>query len=105
MLGKGMVPTRQHKIVFAFIVSAAFLFLNIAWPTQLGLMTICGTALVVLPVGLVSVPFSRLVYTLDAALGRVKPVQRFWDFALFVAFLPPMVAGPIERAPSAAATS
>ncbi len=77
-----------------------------AWaPTQLGLMTIAGTAVVVPPVGVSLFTFQSLSYTLDAAQGRVEPVQRFWDFALFVAFLPPMVADPIERAPSAAATS
>lgn len=53
---------------------------------------------VVLPVGISFYTFQSLSYTLDAAQGRVKPVHRFWDFALFVAFFPPMVAGPIERA-------
>jgi D-alanyl-lipoteichoic acid acyltransferase DltB (MBOAT superfamily) len=53
---------------------------------------------VVLPVGISFYTFQSLSYTLDAARGRVKPVRRFWDFALFVAFFPPMVAGPIERA-------
>lgn len=53
---------------------------------------------VILPVGISFYTFQSLSYTLDAAHGRVKPVHRFWDFALFVAFFPPMVAGPIERA-------
>ena len=53
---------------------------------------------VVLPVGISFYTFQSLSYTLDAARGRVQAVHRFWDFALFVAFFPPMVAGPIERA-------
>lgn len=53
---------------------------------------------VVLPVGISFYTFQSLSYTIDCARGRVKPVERFWDFALFVAFFPPMVAGPIERA-------
>ena len=53
---------------------------------------------VILPVGISFYTFQSLSYTLDAARGRVKAIHRFWDFALFVAFFPPMVAGPIERA-------
>lgn len=53
---------------------------------------------VVLPVGISFYTFQSLSYTIDCARGRIEPVKRFWDFALFVAFFPPMVAGPIERA-------
>jgi len=53
---------------------------------------------VVLPVGISFYTFQSLSYTIDSGRGLVKPVERFWNFALFVAFFPPMVAGPIERA-------
>ncbi len=52
---------------------------------------------VALPVGISFYTFQSLSYTLDVSRGLLKPAQRFWDFALFVAFFPPMVAGPIER--------
>jgi alginate O-acetyltransferase complex protein AlgI len=53
---------------------------------------------VVLPVGISFYTFQSLSYTLEVARGGIEPVRRFQDFALFVAFFPPMVAGPIERA-------
>jgi alginate O-acetyltransferase complex protein AlgI len=53
---------------------------------------------VVLPVGISFYTFQSLSYTIDVYRGRITPTQRFWDFALFVAYFPPMVAGPIERA-------
>jgi alginate O-acetyltransferase complex protein AlgI len=53
---------------------------------------------VVLPVGISFYTFQSLSYTIDIYRGRVLPTSRFWDFALFVAYFPPMVAGPIERA-------
>jgi len=53
---------------------------------------------VILPVGISFYTFQSLSYTIDIGRGRIKAVRRFWDFALFVAFFPPMVAGPIERA-------
>jgi alginate O-acetyltransferase complex protein AlgI len=53
---------------------------------------------VVLPVGISFYTFQSLSYTIDIYRRRIRPVQSFWDFALFVAYFPPMVAGPIERA-------
>lgn len=53
---------------------------------------------VVLPVGISFYTFQSLSYTIDVSRGRVAPARRFFDFALFVAFFPPLVAGPIERA-------
>jgi alginate O-acetyltransferase complex protein AlgI len=53
---------------------------------------------VVLPVGISFYTFQSLSYTIDVYRRRVKPTANFWDFALFVAYFPPMVAGPIERA-------
>jgi D-alanyl-lipoteichoic acid acyltransferase DltB (MBOAT superfamily) len=53
---------------------------------------------IVLPVGISFYTFQSLSYTIDVYRRRVTPTHRFWDFALFVAYFPPMVAGPIERA-------
>ncbi len=53
---------------------------------------------VVLPVGISFYTFQSLSYTIDVYRRRIRPTARFWDFALFVAYFPPMVAGPIERA-------
>jgi D-alanyl-lipoteichoic acid acyltransferase DltB (MBOAT superfamily) len=52
---------------------------------------------IVLPVGISFYTFQSLSYTIDVYRGRAAPTSRFWDFALFVAYFPPMVAGPIER--------
>ena len=53
---------------------------------------------IVLPVGISFYTFQSLSYTIDVYRRRAKPTANFWDFALFVAYFPPMVAGPIERA-------
>lgn len=53
---------------------------------------------VILPVGISFYTFQSLSYTIDVYRRRIQPTARFWDFALFVAYFPPMVAGPIERA-------
>lgn len=52
---------------------------------------------IILPVGISFYTFQSLSYTIDVYRGRAEATTRFWDFALFVAYFPPMVAGPIER--------
>jgi len=56
------------------------------------------TRTVVLPVGISFYTFQTLSYTIDIYRGRLEPTRNFFDFALFVAFFPQLVAGPIERA-------
>ncbi|HBG60919.1 MAG: acyltransferase [Omnitrophica WOR_2 bacterium GWF2_38_59] len=53
---------------------------------------------VILPVGISFYTFQTLSYTFDIYKGQLKPTKKFFDFALFVAFFPQLVAGPIERA-------
>ncbi len=53
---------------------------------------------VVLPVGISFYTFQTLSYTIDIYRRRIEPTRSFLDFALFVAFFPQLVAGPIERA-------
>ncbi|MHB2166131.1 MBOAT family O-acyltransferase [Alsobacter sp. R-9] len=52
---------------------------------------------IILPVGISFYTFQSLSYTIDVYRRVIKPTTHFWDFALFVAYFPPMVAGPIER--------
>ena len=42
--------------------------------------------------------FQTLSYTIDIWRRRLEPTRNLVDFALFVAFFPQLVAGPIERA-------
>lgn len=53
---------------------------------------------VVLPVGISFYTFQTMSYTIDIYRKQIQPTRYFLDFALFVAFFPQLVAGPIERA-------
>ncbi len=52
----------------------------------------------VLPIGISFYTFQTLSYTIDVYRGRLQPTSSFTDFALYVAFFPQLVAGPIVRA-------
>lgn len=63
-----------------------------------GLDTSMAVLDVILPIGISFYTFQTLSYTIDVYRGRIDPVDDPTDFALFVAFFPQLVAGPIERA-------
>ena len=51
-----------------------------------------------LPVGISFFTFQSMSYTIDVYRGELEPERDFTNFALFVAFFPQLVAGPIIRA-------
>ena len=53
---------------------------------------------IILPIGISFYTFQSLSYVIDVYRGTTKPVRNFLDYALYVAFFPQMIAGPIERA-------
>lgn len=53
---------------------------------------------IILPVGISFYTFQTLSYSLDIYYEKLRPRESFLDLALFVAFFPQLVAGPIVRA-------
>lgn len=53
---------------------------------------------IILPVGISFYTFQTMTYSIDIYRKELTPTRNFIDFALFVAFFPQLVAGPIERA-------
>lgn len=63
-----------------------------------GLSTQLPALAIILPVGISFYTFQTMSYTLDIYRKQLKPTRHFFDFALYVAYFPQLVAGPIERA-------
>jgi len=53
---------------------------------------------IILPLGISFHTFQAMGYTLDIYHNRIKPEKHIGYFALFIAYFPQIVAGPIERA-------
>lgn len=84
--------------VLAFFKYGDFLVSNIWWlfePTA-GYPQFLRE--LVLPVGISFYTFQSLSYTIDVYRGVREPTRNLLDFALYVAFFPQLVAGPILRA-------
>lgn len=52
----------------------------------------------VLPIGISFYTFHSLTYTIGIYRGQLNPAKSFLEYALFVAFFPQLIAGPILRA-------
>jgi alginate O-acetyltransferase complex protein AlgI len=55
------------------------------------------TLRLLLPVGISFYTFQTLAYSIDVYRGRCPPERHFGRFAVYLAFWPQLVAGPIER--------
>ena len=51
-----------------------------------------------LPIGISFYTFQSLSYIIDIYRGELKPSKTLKEYAFFVAFFPPLIAGPILRA-------
>lgn len=68
-------------VIRAFGIQAELLHLNI-----------------VLPVGISFYTFKTISYTVDVYRRKIEATPQFLNFALFLAYFPPLLAGPIDRA-------
>ncbi|THB78233.1 MAG: MBOAT family protein [Desulfobacteraceae bacterium] len=102
------VKKRRHFLVISMCTNLGILgffkYFNFFAASFHDLMQTLGwhadplTLNIVLPVGISFYTFQTMSYTIDIYRKKIEPTRRFFDFALFVAFFPQLVAGPIERA-------
>jgi alginate O-acetyltransferase complex protein AlgI len=78
---------------FDFFADSAVGLLN-----AVGLSADAATISIVLPVGISFYTFQTMSYTFDVFRRRIEPERNLISFAVYVAFFPQLVAGPIERA-------
>lgn len=109
-LKMGQASTRSEKklyLVLSLVVNlgmlAAFKYLdfftgsiNMAF-ADIGIDRTLPVFNILLPVGISFYIFQSLSYTIDVYRGIKEPERHAGKFALYVAFFPQLVAGPIER--------
>ncbi len=69
------------------------------WPVSSEFQISNYTIKLILPLGISFYTFQSLSYVIDVYMGRIKAETHFGLYALYVAFFPQLVAGPIGRAP------
>jgi alginate O-acetyltransferase complex protein AlgI len=53
---------------------------------------------IILPIGISFYTFKGIGYVVDVYRGEIEPEHQYTNFALFIAFFPALLAGPIDRA-------
>jgi len=99
---------RRRWVVTSVVVNLGILgtckYLGFFAESLAGLARLAGIELgpvtlhFVLPVGISFYTFQSMSYSIDVYRRTIPACRRPLDFALFVAFFPQLVAGPIERA-------
>jgi alginate O-acetyltransferase complex protein AlgI len=83
---------------------AAFKYTAFVWDNGVSLARLLGAGVpdrtwdILLPLGISFHTFQGISYTVDVYRRQIPAVNRFLDYALFVAFFPQLAAGPIVRA-------
>ena len=109
LVGRSLHNARGRSRWWLLIASLAanlgllgfFKYYNFLAGSLAGLLGISARTLhldIILPVGISFYTFQSMSYTIDIYRGKLEPVKRLTDFALYVAFFPQLVAGPIVRA-------
>ncbi len=96
-------PGRRGILAVGVAVPLAVLFtfkyLNFFLDTFRAAFGLSGGALaIILPVGISFYTFQSLSYTIDVYRGKLPATHDFLRFALYIAFFPQLVAGPIVKA-------
>lgn len=91
-------------VAFNIGVLCVFKYLNffissfVSLSTWLGIEVGYTTLNIVLPIGISFYLFQTTSYVVDIYRERIEPCRRPLDFAVYVAFFPQLIAGPIVRA-------
>jgi D-alanyl-lipoteichoic acid acyltransferase DltB (MBOAT superfamily) len=108
-LGRETAPGKRRaalvlSLIFNFGMLGFFKYFNFF---EGSLVTMAGwigwhldplTLNVILPIGISFYTFMTVSYVIDVYRRDIQPTTHFLDFALFVAYFPHLVAGPILRA-------
>lgn len=86
-------------VILSLMSLAFFKYADFLANAVLSLLNIssAGSFNIILPVGISFFTFEVVSYLVDIYRRDVSPPKSFWHFALFMAFFPRLVAGPIIR--------
>jgi alginate O-acetyltransferase complex protein AlgI len=88
-----------NVLILVFFRAAGFFLPELkAVLSSLGLSTQAGGLQILVPLGLSYYTLQIISYLVDVFRGQLKPESDFVDFALYLAYFPKLLAGPIERA-------
>ncbi|MDO8281292.1 MAG: MBOAT family O-acyltransferase [Thermodesulfovibrionia bacterium] len=104
------IKRKKMFLLFSIIVNLSILgifkYFNFFFYNLQALANILGFSFeprffnIILPVGISFYTFKTMTYTIGIYWEQIKPTRKFPEYALFVAFFPSLLSGPIDRADS-----
>lgn len=92
------IGVSTNLIILGFFKYCNFFLDNIAWLiSSSGISPSRFHLDIILPIGISFYTFKGLSYIIDTGRGQIKTVHSYSDFALYMAFFPSVLAGPIDR--------
>ena len=85
-------------LFMVFKASSFYLYRLATLLEQSGVQSGLGALQIVIPLGMSYYILQNISYLIDVFRGQIQPSTNRVDFALYLAYFPKMVAGPIERA-------
>lgn len=87
-------------VVMPLVILGIFKYFNFFVDSFCALfgLTRAGSLNILLPVGISFYTFQSLSYTIDVYRGKIRAEKSFVNVALYIAFFPQLVAGPIVKA-------
>jgi D-alanyl-lipoteichoic acid acyltransferase DltB (MBOAT superfamily) len=67
------------------------------WGVVLEGTSVVSGLFLLLPIGISFYTFQGIAYVVEIYRGKLQPISGFWDFALYLAFFPKLIAGPFVR--------
>ncbi len=95
---RGLLWTGIGINVFALLFFRAASFFLPQLAALLGISTQASGLQILIPLGLSYYVLQAISYLVDVYRGQLKAESDFVDFALYLAYFPKLIAGPIERA-------
>lgn len=103
-LGKAVFPAGRKLLVAANVLVNVGMLVYFKYFNLLGeaFATIVDSTFdpvaVILPAGISFFTFRSISYIVDIYRGKLEPCDNFLDYAFFLTFFPPLLAGPVVRA-------
>ncbi len=96
-----VIGVTANLLILGFFKYYNFFLENIALLLEnLGLESTRFHLNIILPIGISFYTFKGIGYIIDVYREDIEPEHRYTNFALFIAFFPALLAGPIDRAKS-----
>lgn len=92
-----LFPVLMNVGLLCYFKYANFFMDNVDWLFGLVHINIAPMARILLPIGISFFTFESITYSVDVYRRVHAPLNKFWEYQMYIIFFPKLIAGPIVR--------